>query len=85
MLPLPRVGGALSGALVGSIAGTGARVKRRVRRCDDGSFKEYGLAQTASPRLQPCSRPSVSVEERILSRTHCKYRKGQRHERNSDC
>ena len=30
MLPLPRVGGALSGALEGSIAGTGARVKRRV-------------------------------------------------------
>jgi hypothetical protein len=27
MLPLPRVGGALSGALEGSIAGTGARVK----------------------------------------------------------
>jgi len=31
MLPLPRVGGALSGALEGSIAETGARVKRRVR------------------------------------------------------
>ena len=29
MLPLPRVGGALSGALEGSIAGTGGRVKRR--------------------------------------------------------
>lgn len=31
MLPLPRVGGALSDALKGSIAGTGARVKRRVQ------------------------------------------------------
>jgi hypothetical protein len=31
MLPLPRVGGALSGALEESIAETGARVKRRVR------------------------------------------------------
>src|SRR6184192_2472383 len=31
MLPLPRVGGALSGALERSIAGTGARVKPRVR------------------------------------------------------
>src|SRR5205823_3473081 len=31
MLPLPRVGGALSGALERSIAGTGSRVKRHVR------------------------------------------------------
>ena len=31
MLPLPRVGGALSGALETSIVGTGARVKPRVR------------------------------------------------------
>ena len=41
MLPLPRVGGALSGALEGSIAGTGARVKRRlrVRRARGGQIR----------------------------------------------
>ena len=55
MLPLPRVGGALSGALEGSIAGTGARVNRalqwwrsrltRLTTTDERGLLDFGIAK----------------------------------------